>query len=448
MEHITVDLTKITGQIKPLHGVNNGPFYGAVSPQYADPLFNNYDHWVNAGIPYGRTHDSNHCYYYGGPHIIDMEAVFPNFDADPCDPASYDFVPTDIFLASIEKAGTKVFYRLGEGIQHWIKKYDVFPPKDFKKWAVICEHIIRHCTEGWADGHHFDIEYWEIWNEPDLCRHNPSTSPTWQGTPEQYFELYNITARHLKSCFPHLKIGGPALAGDMEWAENFLNALDAPLDFFSWHCYTTTPAEEANRARQFRRLLDRHGLTACESINNEWNYVKGWSGEESLYSHKVQKNLKGSSFIAGTMCASQYAPVEMLMYYDARPGGMTGLWETDNPHNLLKGYWPFRMFNTLYKLGNALDVSSDCGELYACAAKNDTDAAVLLTHFADVEEGKAKDVALSLTGCGNVKVKIETLDETHDMTVTREETFTGNDPVLSLTLPLFTTALITITEHK
>ena len=41
-------------------------------------------------------------------------------------------------------------------------------PKDFKKWAVICEHIIRHYTEGWADGFFYDMPYWEIWNEPDL----------------------------------------------------------------------------------------------------------------------------------------------------------------------------------------------------------------------------------------------------------------------------------------
>jgi hypothetical protein len=105
------------------------------------------------------------------------------------------------------------------------------------------------------------------------------------------------------------------------------------------------------------------------------------------------------------------------------------------------------MFNTLYKLGNALDISSDCGEIYACAAKNDTETAVLLTHFADTDTGEAKDIAVSLNGCGNVRVKIETLDEERDMELTREECFTGENPVLHLTLPLFTTLLITITHN-
>ena len=49
-----------------------------------------------------------------------------------------------------------------------IKPYHTFPPKDPEKWARICEHIIRHYTEGWADGYHYNIRYWEIWNEPEV----------------------------------------------------------------------------------------------------------------------------------------------------------------------------------------------------------------------------------------------------------------------------------------
>ena len=441
MSILAVNFEKQLGKVKIMHSVNNGPAGSKVRATSG-----NYAAFREAQIPYARNHDASFYSGYGAEHTVDVHHIFRNFDADVNDPASYDFERTDIYLKDMESVGTKCFYRLGSRIEHG-KKEGTFPPKDNQKWAEICEHIIRHYNEGWADGFHMGIEYWEIWNEPDLRNDNPSASPTWQGTPEQYYELYNITANHLKSCFPHIKIGGPALAYDLNWAENFLKALDAPLDFFSWHCYTTTPALEADKARQIRALLDSYGHTDCESINNEWNYVKGWSGETALYSHKVQKNLKGSSFIAGTMCANQYAPVEMLMYYDARPGGMTGLWETDNPHNLLKGYWPFKMFNTLYKLGNALDISSDCGEIYACAAKNDTETAVLLTHFADTDTGEAKDIAVSLNGCGNVRVKIETLDEERDMELTREECFTGENPVLHLTLPLFTTLLITITHN-
>ena len=79
-----------------------------------------------------------------------------------------------------------------------IRRYRIDPPKDFGKWARICEHVIRHYNEGWADGFHYGITYWEIWNEPD---NGPTVARNqmWTGTAEQYYELYDVTARHLKS---------------------------------------------------------------------------------------------------------------------------------------------------------------------------------------------------------------------------------------------------------
>ena len=35
----------------------------------------------------------------------------------------------------------------------------------------------------------------------------------WCGTDEEYYRLYDVTAKHLKGCFPHLKIGGYASCG-------------------------------------------------------------------------------------------------------------------------------------------------------------------------------------------------------------------------------------------
>ena len=61
----------------------------------------------------------------------------------------------------------------------------------------------------------------------------------------------------------------------------------APLDFFSWHCYAYDPAWVGARARTFREMLDRHGFRKAESILNEWNYVKGWTGEW-VYSLEVE----------------------------------------------------------------------------------------------------------------------------------------------------------------
>ena len=221
-----------------------------------------------------------------------------------------------------EFGGAKTYYRLGSKIEHWPIKYNTLPPEDFKKWAVICEHIIRHYTEGWADGFQYDIEYWEIWNEPDLDHDDSTNKRNWGGTEKEFFELYDVAATHLKKCFPHLKIGGPALAGWYEWAERFLAQLKAPLDFFSWHVYGAEPKKVTEKIRAYRELLDKYGFTETESILNEWNYVRSFQGDDWVYSLRQEKSMKAAAFIAAVQSESQREALDMLMYYDARPGNM------------------------------------------------------------------------------------------------------------------------------
>lgn len=361
---ITIDFEKTVGPIKPMHAVNNGPIK-APSTQTRG----NFETWVDAGIPYARNHDASFFSEYGGEHTVDVWAIFPNPDADVNDPASYDFALTDRYIQTTLEAGTKIFYRLGSKIEHWVKKYGTRPPKDFQTWAGICEHIILHYNEGWADGFFYNIEYWEIWNEPDLGG-NPS--PTWSGTKKQFFDLYEITAKRLKTRFPSLKIGGPALAGDLKWAEAFLTEMHArnvPLDFFSWHIYCTEPTSLANLSVSVHALLQRTGYGNAESICNEWNYVLDWQSRfvESL---STIPTMKGAAFIASCMLLGQSAPLDMLMYYDASPGIWNGMYDTRTLRPL-KGYYPFKMFRTLYDLGTAAAVSCNDPQLHAAAAKDD-----------------------------------------------------------------------------
>ena len=77
-------------------------------------------------------------------------------------------------------------------------------------------------------------------------------------------------------------------------------------------------------------MIKKHGLEKAETILNEWNYVKGWSGDEYKYSMIAMKALKGSSFVAGTMCIGQSLPLDMLMYYDARPSEWNGIFDLRN----------------------------------------------------------------------------------------------------------------------
>ena len=161
-----------------MNGVNNGPAgpYGLGKTQTRD----NFDDYRAARIPFARTHDSSFSECYGSEHTVDITAIFPDFSRKADDPSAYDFAITDWYLKRIRDMGTEVFFRLGQKIEHHVKKYGILPPKDFRKWAQICEHIIRHYNEGWADGHEWNIRYWEIWNEADLDSKTWNTNPrTW-----------------------------------------------------------------------------------------------------------------------------------------------------------------------------------------------------------------------------------------------------------------------------
>ena len=122
---VVVDPNAEIGPIKPMNAVNNGPVKAGRSQQRE-----NFSTYKAARIPFARTHDSINC-VAGGAHTCDITAVFPDFSADVNDPASYDFVFTDTYLKRIREAGTEVFFRLGQTIEHGPKKYGTLPPRDF-----------------------------------------------------------------------------------------------------------------------------------------------------------------------------------------------------------------------------------------------------------------------------------------------------------------------------
>ncbi len=437
---ITVDFSASLGRVKPMHSVNNGPVYKFA----ADQRITNIEEYREAGIPYARTHDANICSTYGGPYTVDTYAIFPNFDADVDDPESYDFVCTDEYLKCIDAAGTKVFYRLGVSIEHHARKHNTKPPKDYLKWAKICEHIIRHYTEGWADGFRYDIEYWEIWNEPE------NGSVTWDAPREAFAEFFGTAYKYLKTAFPHLKIGGPATTGP--WfdgtTESYLLAPGMPIDFYSWHIYASNPADIVTNAYRIREKLDAMGMKDTEIILDEWNYVLGWLGEAWERSLLTERSLKGAAFIAATICDCQYTPLDMLMYYDARPCAMNGMFEayTMKP---LKGYTPFHMFNRLYKLGTAVKVEN-CDDIHSAAARDGAgEGAVMFAHYNNNDATCGKPVILEVKNAvlGNKGVRAEyfMLDEYRTETPVKEVMHDTSDFEDEIFMPIYSTCLVRIT---
>ncbi len=56
------------------------------------------------------------------------------------------------------------------------------------------------------------------------------------------------------------------------------------------------------------------------------------------------------------MCVAQASALNNFMYYDARPCTMNGMFHTDFLSSL-KGYYPFKMFGELYRMGENVPVN-------------------------------------------------------------------------------------------
>lgn len=414
MYYIDVDFLKFCGSIKPMHAVNNVP----VVPKTSETM---YARMNEAHIPYARLHDTGG--YFGGAHYVDIANVFPDFDADENDADSYDFAFTDALLQDMTQHHLKPFYRLGATIEnhHKIKAYHIYPPKDNEKWARICEHIIRHYNEGWADGFHMNIEHWEIWNEPD---NEPiiEDNPMWKGTKEEYFELYKTAATHLKQCFPKLKIGGYASCGfyaitnsDVSdtakssqrvdyFVEFFLDFLDfvvknrLSLDFFSWHSYAGVE-ENIQYARYAREKLDEHGLSQCEVYLNEWN--------PGIDNRGMQKD---AAAVLSMMCALQDTPTDMCMYYDMRlSSAYCGMFHPMT-NDVLKAYYAFYIFGKLYRLHNQVKCTVSGKHIYALAASGKDGKGIAVAN----NSGEPVTVTVRINGGDAAKRKIYLADEKRD----------------------------------
>ena len=115
----------------------------------------------------------------------------------------------------------------------------VSPPKDYAEWDAMIRAFAQHLVNRYGID---EVAKWkfEVWNEPNL--------DFWAGQPKQstYFELYDHTARAIKSVSPRLQIGGPATA-QAAWVTPFLQHVkeaNVPIDFVSTHVYANDTAHD------------------------------------------------------------------------------------------------------------------------------------------------------------------------------------------------------------
>jgi xylan 1,4-beta-xylosidase len=337
---LSVDVSTSDGEIRSLQGVSGPPlpvFPGlpTLTTQYR-----------SLGIDVVRTHDmygpsdiDSHFCPGGCPNFpravippqdltaANMNVIFPDWAADPEDPNSYNFGPTDRFIKAIMDLPAEVFFRVGRS-QTALSEPPVNNPADpssldFDKYANIVKHVVMHYVNGWDDGFINAVHYWEIWNEPGLG------NLFWSGTAEQYYTFYKKIARTIKSVDPELQVGGPTEANNYaagsyrEAFVSFCASNDLPLDFFSWHWYpllTNDPLDYVTLSTDLRKILNSYGFVNTRLVLSEW-------GSSIAF---PLSGLDLAAYIDTSLIYMQGSPIDQAMYYRADAAG--GLFHTDGTY--------------------------------------------------------------------------------------------------------------------
>ena len=191
----------------------------------------------------------------------------------------YNWQYIDELYDFLQSIGMKPFVELGfmpsalasgsKTIFWW--RGNVTRPKDMTKWSDFIRAFVSHLQERYGQDE-VRTWYFEVWNEPNL-------GGFFDGTQQQYFDLYAATARAIKSVSTDYKVGGPATAG-CGWVPEFIHFCDtnhAPVDFISTHTYGVQSG-----------YLDEHGDAGTvlspnpDSIYGEVHWVRREISESAM----------------------------------------------------------------------------------------------------------------------------------------------------------------------
>ncbi len=181
----------------------------------------------------------------------------------------YHFATLDRSVDLILKTGAKPVMNIDFKPRLLYPKIDqdIVEPNDWKEWERLIAALVKHYKDR-GDG----IQYWEISNEPDQ---GEDGGCPYRFRPDNYTIYYQRTAAAIREADPSARVGGPALAN---WRSPILPALlefcargQAPLDFVSWHGYTSNPVSFRNSIDGVKKLLAAHPSLHPETMLNEWN---------------------------------------------------------------------------------------------------------------------------------------------------------------------------------
>jgi xylan 1,4-beta-xylosidase len=341
------------------------------------------------------------------------------------------------------------------------------PPKDFTRWSEVVGNFVRHCSARYGET---EVRSWffEIWNEPNL-------RGFWNGTQQQFFEMYRVIAHTLKSIDPQLRIGGPATssfhpdeavyqrlknkkdisAADFigveskgPWIEDFLAFCEKenlPVDFVSCHPYPTSyPIDSTGNSLEISRPVSstredilwlRKAMAKTRYANAEIHLTE-WSSSPSIgdYTHDY---LQAATYIVKVnldciglaQSLSYWTFTDIFEEGGGLPSIFCGEFGLVNFQGIVKP--SFHAYRMLHRLGNR-ELHREEGCVVTCDSA-DGRVAALLYHYPQevlaavpiskgsrtvaertLSTGSQREAKLRITGLQpGTAFTIETLDSNH-----------------------------------
>jgi hypothetical protein len=189
-------------------------------------------------------------------------------------------------------------------------------------------------------------------------------------------------------------------------------------------------------------MLCEYGYGEAESILDEWNLMYKWGPRvNQAPAYPAMKDHRGAACYAGVLCGLQeQSDVAAGAYFEADVvkefcgifdvdgmciGGLTKGEEYFATVKPTKGFYAFKRFNTLYRLGEQVALCGDAKPIYATAAAGADGVGMMVANVCDEGcevalelSGVTTPICIRLTDERHTDEKIMTLAITGDVTVT------------------------------
>jgi len=285
------------------------------------------------------------------------------------------------------------------------------PPNDLHLWHELIYRLVRHVNVERKLG----VEYWEIWNEPNLKNF-------WSGSMEQFLELYAVTEKAVIRADPMVKFGGAGFYSfPKEWVRTMMEQAkekNLRMDFISWHDYNDAGLGIINQVKTARAWCKELSMNP-ELIIDEWNYYP--------ILREGHDDHNGAVYIADLLCTMTALGIDHAPFFEIKDGvgdkrywGRWGLFTAD--HHPKASYYVFLGFahmegNRLQFIGRkvidlAENVNGGKAKVGGMAVGKGNRMDIVLFNTSLLHD---QSVDLSVSGLGSLPVKAQVflIDETH-----------------------------------